>query len=405
MNAFHSNVGHTDIGNNSLHKEKHPDTFPPIINLLLCLALICSSAVIPLFLSNSQSAFTLSLIVSVLSAIIVMASSKKIFYSILFVLALAFSVFYFGTPIIPALIIGTLISVGGGSALLCAAKGSDIIFYIVSFPAAYAISLLITADPILSLTSLALLLPSISMGLTAKLDGGRTLTLSLCALAEGMLVCAAFAIWVFLTYGSLGFDAFDKAANEMVNGFVYYTEIAYSTISPEPISNAFRAEIRSLSTMTVNILPGMVGCVCIIASFLSHSVHMGLMSAYGIDRYVTKKSTSLTVSMEAALCFGIAYLITFATDSSNNVSFAATVAINICLILAPCLIHTGFGLILSLPRKLGFLGLILWIIIFIVLFNATISPLAIFALVGSAAVIITHIDSWAKDFYNKGDRL
>ena len=311
---------------------------------------------------------------------------------------------YFGTPILPALMIGTVISIGAGSALLCGSKGAEIVCYVLSFPAAYAIAYLISGDPIMSLASLALLLPTLCMGLSAKLNGGRTLSLSLCALSEGLLAVGAFSIWVFVSYGALTPDAFDKASTEMMNGFIYYTELAYSTLYSEPISNVMRTEINTLAAMTVNILPGVIGCVCVILSFFSHSVHMGLLNAYGIERYLTKKATTLTVSMEAALIFGAAYLLSFTTDSSNNVSFAATAAINICLILAPCLIHVGLGLILSLPKKLGILGLILWVVFFVILFNVEANPLTIFALIGSATVVIVNIDSWAKNFYSKGDR-
>ena len=405
MNAFRSRVGTDGIGTDPLRKEDPSGSFPAIINLLLCLALICSSALVPLFLVGSSTSFTLSLIVCVLTASIVIASSKKVFSSIVFVLAMVFSTFYFGTPIIPAILFGTVISVGAGSALLCASRGSEVVCYIISFPLAYGISFLFTGDLLVSLTSLALLLPTLSMGLSAKLKGGRTLSLSLCALSEGLLVCGAFILWVFTAYGAIDLPAFDRAATDMANGFAYYTELAYKTFSSQEITNAMHREIASLASTTVNILPGTIGCACMIAAFLSHSVHMGLMRAYGIDQYTTKKATTLTVSVEAALIFGAAYLISFTTDSSNSQSFAATVAVNLCLILAPCLIHVGFGLILSLPGKLGILGLILWIVFFIILFNVDANPLTVFALIGSATVIIARSDAWAKDFYSKGDRL
>ena len=404
MNAFRSRAGADGIGTDQLRKEDSSASFPAIINLLLCLALICSSAAIPLFLVGSSTSFTISLVVCVLTAVIVIASSKKAFYSIVFILAMAFSTFYFGTPIIPAILFGTVISVGAGSALLCASRGSETVCYFISFPLAYGISFVFTNDPLVSLTSLALLLPTLSMGLSAKLKGGRTLSLSLCALSEGLLICGAFVLWLFSAYGAVTPEIFDRAATDMAGGFAYYTELALNTFMSEPVTNAMRSEIASLAATTVNILPGTVGCVCIIASFLSHSVHMGLMRAYGIDRYLTKKATTLTVSVEAALIFGVAYLFSFATDSSNDPSFAATVAVNLCLILAPCLIHVGFGLILSLPGKLGILGLILWVVFFIILFNVDTNPLTIFALIGSATVIIARIDAWAKDFYSKGDR-
>lgn len=392
------------IGGNPLYKENTSDTLPAIIKLLLCLSLICSSALIPIFLGAYTAAFTLSLIVCVLSAAIVIVSAKKVSHSVIFIIAFVFSVMYFASPVIPAIVIGTVISIGAGSALLCSTKGADALCYIIAFPLAYGISFLATEDLILSSASFILLLPTLSMGLSAKLGGGRTLSLSLCALSEALLIFGGFTLWVFNMYGTVSLDAFDKASTEMVNGFVYYTELAFRTMSPDSVTNAMRSEIKEISAMTVNILPGAIGCACVIAAFLSHSVHMGLLSAYGIERYVTRKAITLTVSMEAALIFGLAYLLTFATDSSNKTSFAATVALNICLILAPCLIHVGIGILLSLPKKLGIFGLILWAVILVVLMNIQSSPLTIIALIGAVAVIITGIDKWAKDFYSKGDR-
>lgn len=405
MNVLRTEPQRQDINNGMLRNESSNESLPTIVNLLLCILTICSSAMIPLLLSGSAATLVLSMIVCTLSTIIVIISSKKRFLSVVYVLVLVFLSFYFGTPILPAIIMGTVVTIGSASALLCAARGSEIIPYIISFPIAYAISLWVTLDPLFSLLSLTLLLPSFSMGLTARLGGSRTLSLALSSLSWGLLVGGAFASWVFTSYGSLSFDAFAKASEDMTGGIIYYTELAFKTINPEAMTNALRKEISYLAPMTINTLVGTVGCACIILSFFSHSVHMGLMRAYGIDRYLTQKSITVTVSFEAALVFAAAYLLTFLTDSSNNISFAATVSLNLCLILAPCLIHTGIGLLLALPQKLGILGMILWIVVLIFLFNIEESPLIMIALLGAFAVIITHIDSWAKKYYSKGDKL
>lgn len=386
------------------HESTSERYFPAFIYVILSATVVFTSLILPLYLSNHQLTYTSAWICFALAATVTFISGKKLSHSIFAVALVLLCMGMLASPIIPAFVFGVIISVGAGSAAVCSAKKQLLALTILSPLLAYPIALAITSDPLISISSLIFIVPIIAMGLTGRYNSKRSTSVALCASAEAITVFGAIAIWIYSAYGALTPDTVTAAADYFVGGVEYYSAYALKTVYQIEVTGYMQKIITAFADLMVNVSPGFIGAVCIVISYLSHSVHLGLMSTYGIDRCLKESSTKLTVSFEAALIFVAAYIMSFATDSSNMISFPATVSVNICMILMPCLAYIGIDALSALPRKLGLLGLIIWGAILIMILSAASSSfLFVFALIGSAFVIVRHIDSWAKEFYSKGD--
>ena len=71
--------------------------------------------------------------------------------------------------------------------------------------------------------------------------------------------------------------------------------------------------------------------------------------------------------------------------------------------LLPLLLCVGFAFLSELPRKIGFLALVVWLAIFGGAFLLSSSVIDIIALVGAFHTLLVNIDLWAEEHYSKGE--
>ena len=375
-----------------------------MMSVLLWVCLLSSSLILPLYLKNLQLTYAVSWISCVTSAAVIFCSAKKRFNATLAVFFMALAVGAFSSPIIPAMLFGAITAVGAGSTLICSLKGKRIFFIALLPILAYGVSFLITLDPITSLFSLVPMLPAAAMGFASKRDTTATVSITLSAIAEVILVAAGISVWVYSVYGGLSPAILDEASEYFKGGVVYYSELGLKAMSATEITPALQKELYASANDLVNISFGLIGATCVITSYFSHKISLGLSAVCGTPLNPTSKNIRITVSAHAAWIFIVAYILSFTTDSSNMISFTANVGLNICIMLLPCLVYVGFSAISALPKRLGLLGLILWGGVIMLIFMSSSSFLFVFALIGAIYIAIRNLDAWAKDHYSKGDK-
>lgn len=404
MNSYNAYNKKFANGSGSYSAEAISDrAVPVIINALLVSGILFSSLILPLYLKNMQTTYAISWISCIISATTVFISTKKRFWAIWIIFFMALIIGMLGSPIIPAMLFGAITAVGSGTSLICSAP-KKLAFLPPLLPiGAYGIALALTRDPAVSIGALILLLPMIAMGYTSRADTSRTVSVGICAIVESALLIGGVAIWVYVAYGELTLSSLSAASEYFKGGFVYYSELGMQTLYQAEITPIIKKELYASANTLVNVSIGLAGACFIVTSFLSHGIHLGISSTYG-NKNEELKNSKITVSVEAALIFVTAYILSFSTNASNMMSLPATAALNICIILIPCLAYLGFDTLSLLPKKLGLLGLILWGGVIMMIVASSSSFLFVFALIGSAYVIIRNVDAWAKDFYSKGDK-
>lgn len=381
-----------------------PDKLPIFPVTCAFLIILASSLVLPaVFSGDDKLASGISIAVCLLCGICFFFSTKRLSGAIFAIMLMAFSVYFVGSPILPALIFGSLISIGLGSALIRSASNGQAFFFALIFPAAYALSFVLTRSVNVALFSLILFFPILSMGLAGRLGATKSTSIIVCAAAVVILI-ACITVWdIFSTYGQFNREIIDAVADGIKADTITLMEQMLSYSGQVELTETFKRELTTAIDLYINMSAGSLIALALVASYVSHSVHCNIFKSFGMDRYLTEKSTTLTVSVSAAIVFIVAYILSFSTDSHGNVSLTAIVGGNLSIILAPVLFITGFSAIKSLPKRFGLFGIIIMIVLLILIFAMFSQLPIILALTGAFSIIFKNVDSWAKEHYGKGE--
>lgn len=377
--------------------------FSPRVSLLLALTYLASSLTLPFILAYEEKAATIaSYAVLMLCAVVLFISAKKTSHAVwLTVLAIFLSCFV-GSPILPALIFGTVIGIACASALFCSKSGVSLAAVLCSAAGSYAICFVVSKDPVLSLFAFAILIPAFFFALSTKKKMGLTASVAICG---GLLSLAAALILVYrmhALYGSIDLKSLSLAADSFIDAFMYYVKLAMVKVYELEITPAIHTELLGIAESFVNLSPGLVIACGLTLAYFSHNARKNLFYSYGLDEYLSPEATLLTVSVPAAVIFLIAYLLSFATSAEGGLSLVAIVGNNVAIMLIPCLILKGFTALKAIPLRLGFLGLLISGGIIIFILSSPSAP-SLLALVGAFFVLIVSIDRWAKDHFGKGE--
>ena len=363
-------------------------------------SLTCAFMVAGLF----DATIVTSWICCVLCAMVMFITSKKIFHAVLKTLALGLTLSLFGYPIVPALIFGGIISIGAFSALVCSTKKSEVILTALLPLVSYAIAVAVTFDPIISITALAIYLPALLMGIATRRGAGMTTATLVCASALFAIAAGIGALALYYYYGSVSRNAAESFTQDATNFMINYYQESFDMIEGLEFSAEMRQMIILAVNAYVNSAVGLVMAVCASVAFIALRLQHKLFRAYGLDEHLSPKATTLTVSVAASFVFAIAFIMSFSLDAFNQTSIVAVVATNICIALTPAFFIMSVRAVKALPQRLGVIGLLLSVALsFNVMFFFTSSPF-ILPLVGAIYVILGAVDTWAKDFYGKGDK-
>ena len=379
--------------------------FPIRTVIILALSTLLSSLTGTFMMAGLFDAtIVTSWISCVLCAMVMFITSKKIFHAVLKTMALGLTISLFGYPIIPALVFGGIISVGAFSTLVCSAKRIGILLPILLPVVAYAIALAVTSDPVISLIAPVIYMPSALMGIATRRKAGMTTATLICASAIFAITVGVAALGLYYYYGSVSQSAAESFTHDATNFVINYYQESFNAIDGLEFSNEMRQLVILAVNVYVNSAVGLAMAVCASVAFIALRTQHKLLEAYGLDEHLSPEATTLTVSVAAAFIFAIAFIMSFSLDSFNQSSIIAVVATNICIALTPAFFMMSLKAAKALPQRLGVIGLLLSIALtFIVMFFFTASPF-ILPLVGAIYVILGAVDTWAKEFYGKGDK-
>lgn len=377
--------------------------FSPRVSLLLALTYLASSLTLPFILAYEDQAATIaSFAVLILCAVVLFISAKKTSHAVWLTVLAIFLSYFVGSPILPALIFGSVIGIACASALFCSKSGVSLAAVLCSAAGSYAICFVVSEDPVLSLFAFAILIPAFFFALSTKQKMGLTASVAICG---GLLSAMAVTILVYrmqYLYGSIDLKSLSLAADSFIDAFMYYVKLAMVEVYELEITSAIHTELLGIAESFVNLSPGLVIACGLTLAYFSHNVRKNLFYSYGLDEYLSPEATLLTVSVPAAVIFLIAYLLSFATSAEGGLSLVAIVGNNVAIMLIPCLILKGFTALKAIPLRLGFLGLLISGGIIIFILSSPSAP-SLLALVGAFFVLIVSIDRWAKDHFGKGE--
>lgn len=383
---------------------KHEKIIPAKIALLFSLAYLASSLCLPFLLADIEKAsYIVSWAVCILCVPILYISAKKTSHAVWLTILWFFLSAFVGSPVLPAIIFGTIISISAASSLISASGNKGPVFLAVATLLSFALTAVVTRDYLISLFSIAILIPAIILAFATKRKAWMTTAIAFSGFGLVVALIAVIIYRMYVLYGNIGLEGLLLAADSFVDAFAYYTEYALTEVQGIVITPAMSQEILSMAESYVNLAPGIIVAVCLVFAYFAHKAQKNLFFAYSIDEYIIPEMTLLTVSVPAAVIFTISYLLSFATSANGNVSIIAAIGNNICLMLMPCLILKGFAALKALPLKLGFWGILIsgGLIVFFILSPSFPSLLA---LLGAFFVLIVSIDRWAKDHYGKGEQ-
>lgn len=390
---------------NNHDTSRSAEGLPTKLSALLTLTYLASALLLPFVLSGESMPTMASASLScALTVAVTFVSAKRPSRAFWFAILVCFMGYFVGSPVLPAILFGLITAIASASALLCSANKASRIMIICAAVLAYPIAFIITLDPIVSLFAIAPFIPSLISAISTKKKASATSTI-----APVGISIVAIAILVLLwrmhsLFGEISAVSLSKAMDSFVNYFVYYVKAAMIEVYETEVTETVLREITATAESCVNLAIGYVTAAALIAAYFCHSTQKKIFTAYGIDIYLKPEMTRITVSVPAALIFVIAYVLSFATSAAGEISLAAVIGNNLCLMLMPCLLLKGLEAFRALLLRLGFFGLLIVAGLIAFMVSAFNSLPMLLALIGAFFVIIVSVDIWAKGFYGKGER-
>ena len=380
------------------------DTLPPRTAFISALNLLLCSILIPFMLGGNETAtYALALAACLTSTIVVFISAKKISHAVIYTAALVLSLGMFTLPLLPALTFGTVVAIGSGASLISTAKGWRASLAPITVALSLIISIIVCGDIIIAITSLAMFVPTVVMGIASRKKSA--VSVAVIAGSASMLFALILALLATLyeIYGEISLEAINHGIDSIAADLITYTEMSLDELMDIEINEAMHNYVVEMVDYYINLSPGMMIATCTVISYLAHKIELSTLEVHGIDELLDDNTTELSMGIITPFVYVIALVLSFSLDPHNNVSVVAVVADNLCLIFAPGLLVMASRVIRILPGKLGFIGLLISgaLILFMILAFCYF-PMSI-PLVGAGYVIAIHIDAWAKEHYSKGD--
>ena len=392
--------GH-DIGDQKLNIDAKADSsYRPTTPLAAVIgaSAICSLA-IPVIGSGTLISDLCAWVICFISAAYLLLSTKRftIRAACIIFCSLAFAAFGSIAPV--ALILGPIFSISLGAFAISKAKQYAIIPALAIPVLSYGLALILTGDAIISLASLSFFPVLIALGIANRKKISKTPACIVGAVAYAIIVILAIALYLFSEYGRVSADVIRRASSELAATLNTYVEesiiAAGNTITAEVTQS-----LKSLTDQLINTLAGCFAAYAFTAAYICQSVVLSLSARDGED---IKKRCYITCDSTAALLFIVSYLASFTTGASGSTSLLAVIGMNVSIILTPCLFIVGLKAVKAMPLRLGFVGLLLSIAVFLLVFMSSASVFTVFSLAGACYILIAAVDKWAKKHYSKGE--
>ena len=390
--------GYTDI-------ELNVNQTLPVRIIILLSTLFVASSIIPVAILSGFKELSISLSYSIfaLSSATFFFTAKKISSAIWRIAVMMFLFYFTASPILPALLFGAVLSIGAVSAMIRSGKGLklSIAFLVLIVP--YGVSFILTSNPFVSVAALIFAVPALFLAIPQKLGSDKTTAIASSAVSIFAMTAGVCLLVIYNACGSITLETINASVENFRAYLIDNCINAFNLLDQIEFTEHIRLEIVALVNYYVNLSVGIVGAIALVVSYAAHNVQCNVFRSASLNRYLTERETKLSVSATAAIIFVAAHVLSFATSPSGNMSLAATVAQNLCLLLIPGLLVAGFSAVKALFKKIGpFLGILLTIFV-ISMFSSSVSLPTLIALVGAFFVIFRSIDSWANVHYGKGE--
>ena len=329
--------------------------------------------------------------------------TRRFFGVFLTVLAVSFALSYFGSPVPIAIPFGTVVACGTYSAAVASARKKHVVFLVAAPTLALALAYALTGSLPIALLSLIGFPPSLAMGIAVRCKKNRTDSVKVfafTAIAELIILVVAYILEQNKT---LSFEIIEHAVIYLENGIEWSLRTAIERAGNVPVTEDLLMQIRNMSAEIVNVIPGVAIFLAVAIGYIALSSACSLFERYDKEELLNSAMTDVTVSCTAAAIFLAAHIFSLMSGSSYAPSFVSVVAQNISLALLPALLWIGFSKIMALPRKIGFLALVVWVGLVFAAGAMSASIVTVLALIGTFYTIIVRIDLWAKDHYSKGE--
>ncbi len=371
---------------------------------ILSLICIILSLPFPMLLSRHELLAVLSVPISILAGALFVYNLRKLSSIMILALAYVFAVSYTGSVELLMLVLSMLALCGAYSSLVSETAGYVKLLIVVSSPilscgAAFAV----TGDVIISLLPLALYLPSAAMGIAARCKVSRVVAISAFAGVSAIEIAAAALLHIYLQNGALSPALIRSSADHLQAQAVYVLQSAVTTAGNVPLSEDIISQIELLSEEMINCLLGLVSVLLLTVGYFVQKLQHSFFEKAGLEELQNKSGEPIRASVMSALVFLTAHICSFTSGASNNGSIFSSVAMNISLILLPLMLSVGGGFLFSLPHKLGFLAIVIWIGTVMLSAMLSSSLISVLALIGSFYTIVVSVDAWAKEHYSKGE--
>ncbi len=394
--SFEANIGKDHM------KSDNAKTFTRfMIFSIICLIL---SLTLPLIYVGGESAGFLSISLSLIAGAVIIYTSRSFLSVAVYAIGYLSVMSFTGSTVTPAVILSTVVLCGVYSSLVSefakpAMTVSVALVPILSFTASYAL----TGELLISLLPISALIPSAAMGITARCNGGRKAAISAFASASAAELTLSSAAYIYIKNGALNSGLIRSSADYLRSQFREILENAVIRAGNVPLEEEIAAEIELLSQELVNCLPGLLAITLLTAGYCAQKIQHSLFERAELEALQNRSGEQIRATVMSAIVFVIAHICSFTSGASDRGSVFSAAAMNISLILLPLMLSVGVGFLASLPHRIGFLAIVIWIGTVILSAVLSSSLISVFALIGSFFTIVMGVDAWAKEHYSKGE--
>ena len=221
----------------------------------------------------------------------------------------------------------------------------------------------VTRDPILSLLALSLLPAAGLLAFATLRDCPRTSILCFCIGGFVLTLAVIVLILIWKTTGGINrtcvLTFVEGTRNSLIEYFLIQRDAALSLLAGQvtdastqeaynQIAATFTPDlVRSAVLEFFNLLPALVTVIFSIAAFFGQMLLLSAYHAAGVEKVLTVRVRTLTVSIVAAVLFIVSFVLTLILSDS----MAYAVSQNLCLILLPLMFLTGFSALLAMTRS------------------------------------------------------
>ncbi len=369
---------------------------------LFAAASVLFSLLLPILLSGSASATVMSWLVCLTAGILYAFISRKVSTVITLALIYVLVLPYMNSPIPLAMILGAVFTCAVYSSVTAAFKKACLPFVISAPVISYLISLLLTKDPMISLSALVLYPPAVLMGIFTLKKKSRSAVIASFAFVSICELFAAVLIYI-LQKGSLSQETITGVSELLYNNIRALIESAVISAENTVLPSDVALQAGALARELTNAFPGILIAAVLVLGFFVQRTACSVFECFELEELTLDSATPIKASALSALIFAAAHVLSFTSSASHSPSFLAAAALNISIILSPLMICVGLSAMAALPKKLGLLAIPIWIGAVIISAVLSSSLAVLLALVGAFCTVFESVDIWAREHYGKGE--